>query len=230
MFISVPHRHKPTVRWASPLLAILLAAAFLWVWMRPAAESHALLSRWGTLPSDVLAAISLGPRAIADAALHLLTALFLHADWAHLLGNLIFLLIFGLPAERLIGSRRLLVLFLLGGAVANYFAALTLGPSIRPLVGASGAVAAMMGAYLALFPNARLGVVVPLGAYMQIVRAPAYLLIGAWAILQVVFAYIGPAFGEVAWVAHAAGFVFGILFALAQRNAIGKRLRRRAGF
>lgn len=230
MFLSVPRRQKPTVRWASPLLAFLLATAFLWVWMRPAAESHVLLSRWGTLPSDLFAAISLGPRAVADAALHLLTALFLHADWAHLLGNLIFLLIFGLPAERLIGSRRLLVLFLLGGAVANYFAALTLGPSIRPLVGASGAVAAMMGAYLALFPNARLGVVVPLGAFMQFIRAPAYVLIGIWAVLQVVFAYIGPAFGEVAWVAHAAGLIFGFLFALAQRDAIGKRLRQRAGY
>ena len=95
---------------------------------------------------------------------------------------------------------------------------------------ASGAVSALIGAYLALFPRARLGVVLPLGLFLEFVRAPASLLIGAWALLQVVFAYIGPAFGAVAWAAHAAGFVFGAAFALASRRAIARRLRRLQGY
>jgi membrane associated rhomboid family serine protease len=91
-------------------------------------------------------------------------------------------------------------------------------------------VSAVIGAYLALFPRAKLGVVLPLGLFLEFVRAPAPLLIGIWAMLQVVFAYIGPAFGAVAWAAHVAGFLFGVLFALFVRAAIARRLRKRWGY
>ncbi|MCQ7044123.1 rhomboid family intramembrane serine protease, partial [Escherichia coli] len=83
-------------------------------------------------------------------------------------------------------------------------AALTIGAPDKVIIGASGAVSATIGAYLALFPTAKLGVVLPLGLFLEFVRAPAFLLIGAWAGLQVLFAYIGPAFGAVAWSAHIA--------------------------
>ena len=160
----------------------------------------------------------------------LFTALFLHADWAHLLGNLVFLLIFGLPAERAMGPWRFLFLFLCGGAMANLAAVTTLGSPDQAVIGASGAVSAVIGAYLALFPGAWLGVVLPLGLFLEFVRAPAYLLIGIWAALQVVFMYIGPAFGAVAWAAHVAGFLFGVVFALAVRTGIARRLRRQKGY
>ena len=162
--------------------------------------------------------------------LRLLSALFLHADWAHLLGNLVFLLIFGLPAERAMGPWRFLLLFLVGGMVANLVAVLVIGAPHRLVIGASGAVSAVIGAYLALFPRARLGVVVPLGLFLEFVRAPASLLIGIWALLQIAFAFIGPAFGAVAWAAHIAGFGFGVLYALFVRAAIARRLRSRRGY
>src|SRR5690606_25340436 len=94
------------------------------------------------------------------------------------------------------------------GSVLRLFTALFLHAVVaiddphRAVIGASGAVAAVVGAYLALFPGARVGVVLPLGLFLEFVRAPAFLLIGIWAALQVVFAYIGPAFGAVAWAAH----------------------------
>lgn len=144
--------------------------------------------------------------------MRLFTALFLHADWAHLLGNLVFLLIFGLPAERILGSWRLLLLFLLGGALANLAAVLTIGSPNHVIIGASGAVSALIGSYLALFPGAKLGVVLPLGLFLEFIRVPAPLLIGVWALLQVVFAYTGPALGMVAWSAHLAGFVSGVVY------------------
>lgn len=162
--------------------------------------------------------------------LRLFTALFLHADWSHLLGNLVFLLIFGLPAERILGPWRLLLLFLLGGAASNLAAIFAIGTPDRVIIGASGAVSALIGTYLALFPGAKLGVVLPLGVFLEFIRVPAPLLIGAWAVLQVVFAYIGPAFGMVAWSAHIAGFVFGIVYGLYVRAAIARRLRKRHGF
>ena len=192
--------------------------------------TSSLLLDWGAL-SGGLAAPEAWLAALRDgSALRLFTALFLHADWAHLLGNLVFLLIFGLPAERSMGPWRFLLLFLLGGAVANLAAVLAIGAPDRVIIGASGAVSAVIGAYLALFPRAKLGVVLPLGLFLEFVKAPASLLIGIWALLQVVFAYIGPAFGAVAWSAHIAGFLFGVVFALFVRAAIARRLRKRQGY
>src|SRR5690606_19678833 len=97
-------------------------------------------------------------------------------------------------------------------------------------IGASGAVSALIGAYLALFPGARPGAVLPPGLFLQFVRVPASLLIGPWVLLQGVFGYSGPAFGAVAWCAHIAGFLFGVLFALLARAAIARRLRRSRGY
>lgn len=230
MFISLPSRNKPGLRWAVPLLFAAIWLAFLWSISRPDEARRSLWMDWGALstglgnPQDWWAALRDG------SVLRLFTALFLHADWSHLLGNLVFLLIFGLPAERVLGPWRLLLLFLLGGAAANLAALYAMGSPDQIIIGASGAVSALLGAYLALFPGARLGVVVPLGLFLEFVRAPAYLLIGVWAALQVVFAYIGPSFGMVAWSAHVAGFLFGIVYGLYVRAAIARRLRKRHGF
>ena len=173
MFVSLPSRRKPPVRWATPALLVLLSATFCWaLTLGEAAKAH-LLTQWGALTGGMVAPEVWLASLQRGTVLRLFTALFLHADWAHLLGNLVFLLIFGLPAERVMGPWRFLLLFL---------------------------------------------------------RAPAFLLIGIWAGLQVLFAYIGPAFGAVAWAAHVAGFLFGVLFALLVRAGIARRLRRQRGY
>ena len=230
MFVQLPVRRRAGPRWATPLVCAALAATFLWVGTRPEGRQAALLLGWGALTGGPVAADTFHALWAEGRGLRLFTALFLHADWAHLLGNLVFLLIFGLPAERAMGPWRFLALFLLGGAVANLATVFTIGGPERSLIGASGAVSAVIGAYLALFPRARLGVVLPLGLFLEFIRVPASLLIGVWAALQVGFAYIGPAFGPVAWSAHIAGFLFGVLFATAVRAAINRRLRRNRGF
>src|SRR5690606_7633990 len=230
MFVSIPSRSRPAMRWATPLLCAALWVVYLWASTRPEAVEQALMVRWGALtgalgPGDLLVSWADGER-----GLRLLTALFVHADWAHLLGNLVFLLIFGLPAERVMGPWRLLALFLVGGAAANLATVLVIDTPDRLVIGASGAVSALIGTYLALFPRAHLGVVLPLGLFLEFVRAPASLLIGIWGLMQVVFAYIGPAFGAVAWSAHIAGFAVGVVFALLSRRAIARRLRRQKGY
>ena len=230
MFVSLPSRKKPARRWAVPTLLILLSLAFLWAYSRPHEAQRNLWLDWGAL-SGGLGAPAAWWAALRDgSALRLFTALFLHADGAHLAGNLVFLMIFGLAAERSLGPWRFLLLFLLGGAVSNLAAVISVGTPDRVIVGASGAVSAVIGAYLALFPGAKLGVVLPLGLFLEFVKAPASLLIGLWAVLQVVFAYIGPAFGAVAWSAHIAGFLFGVVYALFVRTAIARRLRRQQGY
>lgn len=230
MFVALPTRTRPSLRWATPLLFAALWLTYLWASTRPGTTQRSLLLEWGALSGGATLADSLRALWSDDHGLRLLSALFLHADWAHLLGNLVFLLIFGLPAERVMGPWRFLLLFLLGGVIANLAAVLAIGAPQRLLIGASGAVSAVIGAYLALFPRAKLGVVLPLGLFLEFVRAPASLLIGIWALLQIVFAYIGPAFGAVAWLAHIAGFFFGVLFALAAHAAIARRLRKRMGY
>ena len=230
MFIGIQTRKQRRVTWATPLLFALLWLAFVLSAMGPADDQVANALDWGALTGGLDSSAAWRSAVRDGSILRLFSGVFLHADWIHLLGNLIFLLIFGLPAERVMGGRRFLVLFLLGGAMANLGAVLAIDTPDRVIIGASGAVSAVIGAYLALFPGARLGVVLPLGLFLQFVRVPAFLLIGMWALLQLGFAYSGPAFGAVAWPAHVAGFVFGVLFALLTRAAIARRLRRSRGY
>lgn len=230
MFVPLPTRLRPTARWATPLLIVACSALFVWASNQPGAAQRTLLLDWGALGGGLDSARAWENAVRDGSVLRLFTAIFLHADWAHLLGNLVFLLIFGLPAERAMGPWRFGLLFLLGGAVANLAAVLAVGRPDSLIIGASGAVSAVIGAYLALFPRARLGVVLPLGLFLEFVRAPASLLIGIWVLMQVGFAYIGPAFGEVAWSAHVAGFAFGVVFALLARGGIARRLRKRSGY
>lgn len=229
MFVSVPSRQRVGLRWATPLLFAALWLCFTWVELMPETDQRQLLLDWGALSGGLGLPAQWWNGLRDGGAARLFSALFLHADWAHLLGNLLFLLIFGLPAERAMGPWRLLAVFLLGGAFANLAAVILIATPDRLIFGASGAVSALIGAYLALFPTAKLGLVVPLGLFLQFVKVPAPLLIGLWALLQVLFTFIGPSFGAVAWSAHLAGFAFGGGFALIARAGIARRMRRSRG-
>lgn len=230
MFVAIPPRERIPFRWAMPLVFVALWGCFVAASLMPEEAQRRLLLDWGALSGDLHSWAAL-VESVRDGRLaRLATALLLHADWSHLIGNLLFLLIFGAPAERSMGPWRFLALFLAGGMVANLAAVLVIGSPDRLIIGASGAVSAVIGAYLALFPGARLGLVLPLGLFLQFVRMPAAVLIGVWAALQVLYTFIGPAFGAVAWSAHLAGFAFGGGFALLARRGIARRLRRRRGF
>ena len=230
MFVGISPRPQRHLLWATPLLFAVLWGAYVAAALIAPAGRIATTLDWGVLTGG-LDTVAAWQQAFADGSVfRLFSGLFLHADWIHLLGNLVFLLIFGLPAERVMGGRRFLLLFLVGGAFSNLAAVLAIGAPDRVVIGASGAVSSVIGAYLALFPSARLGVVLPLGLFLQFVRVPAFLLIGLWALLQVVFAYSGTALGAVAWPAHIAGFLYGVVFALLTRAAIARRLRRNRGY
>lgn len=225
VFVSLPSRKRTHRRWAAALLAILATLAFIWLGaVEDDPVRKAALLQWGTLSGSP----SEWRLLWQDGRLWtLVTALFIHASLWHLIGNGLFLLIFGVPTERTVGAWRLLALFLIGGALANLAAALLMGAPGRIIVGASGGISALVGAYLVLFPNARLGIVVPLGLWLEFIRAPAALLIGLWALLQLIFTYVGPSFGAVAWWAHVTGFVVGALMALMFRSGVKRRARHR---
>jgi membrane associated rhomboid family serine protease len=194
--------------------------------LTPAPTRIALLLEWGTVPANIFNTHEPWLPQLADPALlRLFTALFIHVTWLHLMSNLLFLLIFGLPGERVLGSLRFLVLFVIGGIVANLIGALSLAGVRLPIIGCSGAVSAVVGTYVALFPRAKLGLVLPLGLYLEFVRVPAYLLIGIWVLLQLLFSYAGPSYGAYVWWAHIGGFMVGLVFAWFSRDAVARRLR-----
>ena len=227
MFVHVPSRRRPSLPWAIPLLVMVCMAVWVWLVIADPAARGPFLQRWGTVPETLLAGSWSMNALLNGRVLTLFSAIFVHADWLHLVGNLLFLMIFGIPAERGLGPVRLLVLFLVCGGLSNLAAAISLqNTHATVIVGASGAISGVIGAYLVLFPRAHLGFVVPLGLFLEFVKTPASLLIGVWALLQFGFTWIGPAFGAVAWWAHLAGFIVGMLMALLWKPAVARRLRR----
>jgi membrane associated rhomboid family serine protease len=155
----------------------------------------------------------------------IVTALFIHDRWLHLLGNMVYLgvnmvylWVFGIKVEQRLGSIGTMLVFLLGGALANVIVAMRLPGMPTPIIGASGAVSAVVGAYLGLFPARHIGLFLPLGLYLQFARVPALFVIGSWFTLQLLYTVFGPINAAVAWWTHLAGFALGISFALAVRG------------
>jgi len=157
-------------------------------------------------------------------AITVLSAIFLHASWLHLAGNLAYLWVFGIPVEQRIGTAGMIALFLTGGALANVIVALQLGNLDAPIIGASGAISAVVGAYLGLFPSRRIGLFLPLGLYFQFAQVPSILVIGSWFTLQLLYTVFGPINAEVAWWTHLAGFALGLSLALMYRAVVQLRM------
>ncbi|MFI1356703.1 rhomboid family intramembrane serine protease [Streptomyces sp. NPDC020898] len=157
----------------------------------------------------------LGPPAYDKSpALSVFTALFLHGGWLHLLGNMLFLLIFGNNIEDRLGHVRYALFYVVCGYAASYGFALLNAGSGDPLIGASGAIAGVLGAYLVLFPKARVWVLVPFLVFLPL-RLPAWLVLGFWFVLQAVYSSgegVSEA-GTVAYAAHIVGFLAGMVLA-----------------
>jgi membrane associated rhomboid family serine protease len=148
--------------------------------------------------------------------LSVLSAMFVHAGWLHLLGNMLFLLIFGNNVEDRFRKVPYLIFYLACGYVAAYgFAAVNPG-SVQPLVGASGAIAGVLGAYLVLFPRARVWSLVPFLFFIPL-RVPTWFVLGLWFVLQWVYSLGHATPGGVAYLAHVFGFVAGMLVGLLVR-------------
>ncbi len=222
MFIELRDRRKPLFRWATPLLLALCLTLSLAVLLLDPTQQIRAMYQWGVVPAQLTAWDHPGWHA-GRAALRLFSAIFLHADTAHLLGNLIFLAVFGLAVERLFRGRLCLALFLFCGVLSNLCTALLLKDTSAPIIGCSGAVSGLIGAYLYLFPRARLGLVLPLGLYFQLVRVPAQHLIGLWFLLQVLYTISAPGLSAVAWWAHVIGFAGGFLIAVLLRPVLYRR-------
>jgi len=209
------HDDNPTS--LRPLVTIGLIVActlvFLWQISLPGGEAQAAVYAYGLIPAVLFGTANLPPTLVAvPAVVSLLTSMFLHGGWLHLLGNMLYLWIFGNNVEDAMGHRRFLAFYILCGLAAAMTQALQDPASTVPMIGASGAIGGVLGGYIVLFPRARVLVLMPLGVIFFTVRIPAVLVLGVWFGLQFLLSVssAGEPGGVATW-AHVGGFVAGLI-------------------
>jgi membrane associated rhomboid family serine protease len=211
---------NPTSRRPVVTLAIIAVCALVYgyqvlVMAQGEAALSAFITRWGVVPNELVDAFRSGSFASAE-TLTLVTSQFLHGSLVHIGGNLLFLWIFGNNIEDRFGRLRFLMFYLVGGIVAGLTQVAIDPESTVPTIGASGAIAATLGAYLVLFPRARVTTAIFLVFFYQLIEVPAVFVLGFWFVLQL-FDGLGSlgatgaqATGGVAFFAHIGGFAFGL--------------------
>ena len=219
-----PSRSTPVVTRG---LIVLNAAIFLYeVSLGPGLRDF--MFSWGLVPARLPAALDLGGEPLAWTGLTLVSSMFLHGGWAHLIGNLWYLWIFGDNVEDRFGAPGFLLFYVAAGVAASLLHVFSNLESRVPTLGASGAIAGVLGAYAVMFPRARVITLVPLFPFFQVIPLPAVLMLGLWFVFQFVAGAIsvahGAAGGGVAWWAHIGGFLFGVIVAWTSG-----RFRRRPG-
>jgi membrane associated rhomboid family serine protease len=185
-----------------PVVTTTIIAINLVVFFAELAGGEPFVTRWSLVPADIVHGRHLDT---------ILTAMFMHGSWSHILGNMIFLWAFGPEIEDLMRPGRYLVFYLLGGLAATVAQVLAGPTSTLPTLGASGASAAVMGAFLVTYPRDQIRSLLIIFVFVRVAYIPAALLVGVWFLTQLV--HLGavaqqPA-GGVAYAAHVGGFIFG---------------------
>jgi membrane associated rhomboid family serine protease len=197
-----------------PVVTAAIIAANVIMFLLELAGGETFVTAWSVIPADIVG----GRHWIT-----ILTAMFMHGGWSHIIGNMVFLWAFGPEVEDLMGRPRYTVFYLLGGLIAALAQVAATPDSTVPNLGASGAIAAVMGAFLVTYPQDRIRSLLVIFFFVRVAYIPAVLLIGLWGLVQ--FLSLGaiaqqPAGGGVAYAAHVGGFIFG---------AVTARLFTRAG-
>jgi len=192
-----PTRTTPIVNW---LLIAVCTITFLWQISGGYRFFIYTLYTYGLIPARLM---------MGEGYYTLLTNMFLHGGWMHLLGNMFFLYIFGDNVEDACGHVKYLIFYLICGVAASLLWLITSWGAQYPAVGASGAISGVMGAYFVLYPEARIRALVRFGFFWQIVSLPAYLMLGLWFLYQFLLALIPINLGVAYW-AHVGGFITGL--------------------
>jgi membrane associated rhomboid family serine protease len=203
----IPSRTTPYI---TVTIIALNALAWFYEVMMPREQLEVFLQIYGIVPGAFIPST-------------LLTGMFLHGSWSHVIGNMWYLWIFGDNVEDRLGHGRFLVFYLLCGITAAFGQIFMDPQSTLPMIGASGAIAGVMGAYFVLYPHSRVLTLIPLIIFWEIIELPAIMLLGFWFLMQLfsagaiaVTASTGG--GGVAFMAHVAGFVMGIIGVFAFRR------------
>ena len=221
-----PRTHFP---WVTLSIILLNCGVFFRELTAGPAGRALLMDTYALIPARSVAFFEGSPVAASQAIFPFLTSMFLHGGWMHLIGNMWFLWIFGDNVEDRTGPLRYLALYLCGGLAGAAAHVLFSADSTLPTVGASGAIAGVMGAYLITFPRARILTLVPIIFFFTTIEIPAYIILLYWLLLQFFsgaasIASTDQALGGVAWFAHIGGFAAGIPLMLLMRTR--RRSRR----
>jgi membrane associated rhomboid family serine protease len=215
---TIRSRRFPVVNW---LIILANAAAFYYELRIDPPALNGFIHTWGLVPAQFWAE----PQ---SAWLTLFSAMFLHGGWLHIISNMWILFIFGDNVEDRMGSGGYLVFYLLSGVAAGLLQAFLLPDSPVPMIGASGAIAGVLGAYLVLYPRARVLSLVPILFIFTLIEIPAPIFLLFWFASQLFsgvlsLSGVGAAGSGIAWWAHIGGFVFGLLsvFLFARRKKVG---------
>ena len=217
---------NPTLLTPIITVAIIIVNVVVWLYLQGGGMSESVLAssvcQFGTIPGEITGSLGGygGIRLGTDLPCEFggltwsttITSMFMHGSWLHLIGNMWFLWLFGNNIEDSMGHLRFLVFYLLGGLVASAAHILSQPGSLVPTVGASGAISAVMGAYLLLYPRVRIHTLFILFIFIKIIAVPAWLVLGEYFAIQLFnSAVTGGASGGVAVWAHIGGFIFGVL-------------------
>jgi membrane associated rhomboid family serine protease len=221
----IPYRDEnETVRTPVVTLVIIAINAAVWFLVQGAGFGEALFAsvcNFGLIPGELTLQAPPGTQTplteslvcVVDpgrAPLHIFSSMFLHGSWMHLIGNMWFLWLFGNNIEDSMGRRRFVAFYLLCGIAAAFAQVIAQPDSAVPMVGASGAISGVMGAYIVLYPNVRVYTLVPLFIIFTTVALPAWVMLGYWMLLQI-FGGLSGQEGGVAFWAHIGGFVAGVV-------------------
>jgi membrane associated rhomboid family serine protease len=218
---NVPTRTLPIITVTIVLVNILI---FVWSLTLPNGFEQRIVYRFGLVPKDLLISVTTRPDLLPYNCLTVFTSMFLHGGVFHILGNMLYLWIFGNNVEDAMGHTKFFAFYLLSG-VAAALAQFSFDPSSAvPMIGASGAVSGILGAYLLLFPRAKVKTLIFILFFITTIDIPAMLLLTIWFFMQIAF-YQGEG---VAWFAHIGGFVFGLLFVKVFAFRVRPKVRARA--
>ena len=191
-----------------PVVTISIIVINVVVFLLELAGGEPFVAQWAVIPANIVA----GQHWIT-----ILTAMFMHGGWMHIIGNMVFLWAFGPEIEDAMGPIRYLAFYLLGGFIASIAQIAAMSSSTVPNLGASGAIAAVMGAFLITYPRDKIRTLLLLGWFITVTVIPASVLIGIWFLIQL-FSQVGSVVaaqsgGGVAYMAHVGGFIFGAIVA-----------------
>jgi membrane associated rhomboid family serine protease len=204
-------------------LIILNVLVFFYELSLPPRAGQSLIYAFGLIPSNTAELLfSSHSITLSRAFLPMVTSMFLHGGWMHLLGNMLFLWVFGGSVEEALGHFEYLIFYLISGVGAAVVHTIFNWGSSVPTVGASGAISGVMGAFIVLFPRARVATLIPALFLFFTIRIPAFLMLGYWFFLQIFSGLatlgVGGQEGGVAWWAHVGGFLLGALLVAGKRR------------
>lgn len=205
---NIPSKRFPYITY----LLILINVALYIYELSLGKSLNLFVAKYGCIPFEITRASDITPYINFPVYITLLTSMFLHGSSLHLLGNMLFLYIFGDNVEDWWGHWRYLFMYLLFGLIAAGLQILVSPSSNVPFIGASGAIAGVMGCYFFLYPRAKINVLIIFFFFIRIVWIPAFIFLGFWILLQIIFGLITlSTASNIAFFAHIGGFIAGLL-------------------